>query len=353
MKKYKVAVVGDFAKGQKVYSGQTAKTRDYYHYLVNRYGEDQVLLLDTRGWQKKVFSYTRQLFSLCKNCENIVLLLCANGMSIKTVFPLVLSRKKKFGFKILYSVVGGALIDEYDKNSYLRKHLGDVEEIYVETHALESFLKEKGLTNVKYAPTFSRRASVKKETLEKPFEEPFRFCTYARVVKEKGITDAIDAVIEVNRRLGRTACVLDVYGPAVKEYEEEFTAKLKEGEGMIFNQDLLTDENAIDELSKHYALLFPTYYEGEGFPIALIEAMKAALPVIATDWHYNGEIVEDGKSGVIYKRDSQKLADVLEKFLAEPEKVKSMREYSLEKSEAYDPEHIMSSVYKAIDEENA
>ena len=352
MKKYKVAVIGDFAKGEKVYSGQTAKVRDYYYYLVSRYGEDQVLLLDTRGWQKKVFSYTRQLFKACKTSENVVPLLCANGLSIKTVFPIILSRKRKYGYKVLYSVVGGALITEYEKNKYIRKHLKDVEAVYVETKALQNMLDGHGHTNIRYAPVFSRRPSKTDEDVAAmTFEEPFRFCTYARVSKEKGISDAIDAVTEVNRRYGRTVCVLDVYGPPVKGYKEEFDAKVNAAPDMIFSQGLLTDENAIDELSKHYLMLFPTYYEGEGFPIALMEAMKAALPVVATDWHYNSEIVEDGKSGVIYNRDKESLADIIEGLLKDPEKVKAMREYSLMKSKSFDPEMIMSEIYKVIDGE--
>lgn len=349
MKEYKAFVVGDFAHGEKVYSGQTAKVRDYHAFLAKRYGDDQVLTLDTRNWKKHIFSCVRALISGCKKSENVVLLLCANGLSVKTVFPLVMRRKKKYGFRVLFSIVGGALMTEFEKSKYLQKNLPKTEAVYVETRALENMLKEHGLTNVYYAPVFSRRKTVTAEEIPASWTEPLRLCTYARVVKEKGISDAIDAVVEVNRRLGRKACILDVYGPAVPEYKEEFDQKVKEADGSVENLGLLTDENAIDELSKHYLLVFPTYYVGEGFPIALLESMKSALPVVATDWHFNSEIIDSGKTGIVYNREKENLADILERLIQSPETVTEMRLHCLEKAATFDPEAIMQNVYQFID----
>ncbi|MFR3494185.1 MAG: glycosyltransferase [Blautia sp.] len=43
--------------------------------------------------------------------------------------------------------------------------------------------------------------------------------------------------------------------------------------------------NQSTEVLKNYdALLFPTYYEGEGFAGTIIDAFAAGLPVIASDW---------------------------------------------------------------------
>ena len=53
-------------------------------------------------------------------------------------------------------------------------------------------------------------------------------------------------------------------------------------------------------------MLFPTYYEGEGFAGTLIDAMAAGVPVIASDWKYNKEIVEDGKTGIIMHNSLEK-----------------------------------------------
>jgi len=41
---------------------------------------------------------------------------------------------------------------------------------------------------------------------------PYKLCTFSRVLKEKGIEDAINAVIKVNTDCGREVCTLDIYG---------------------------------------------------------------------------------------------------------------------------------------------
>ena len=45
--------------------------------------------------------------------------------------------------------------------------------------------------------------------------------------------------------------------------------------------------------------MFPTFYEGEGFAGTLIDAFSAGVPVIASDWRYNTEIVEHEKNGLV------------------------------------------------------
>ena len=52
-------------------------------------------------------------------------------------------------------------------------------------------------------------------------------------------------------------------------------------------------------VKKYHALLFPTYYEGEGFAGTLLDALASGLPAIATDWKYNKEIVQDNKTGIL------------------------------------------------------
>lgn len=52
--------------------------------------------------------------------------------------------------------------------------------------------------------------------------------------------------------------------------------------------------------NSYFVLLFPTYYENEGFARTLIDAYSAEVPVIVTDRRYNSELVTD-KMGFIYK----------------------------------------------------
>jgi glycosyltransferase involved in cell wall biosynthesis len=46
-------------------------------------------------------------------------------------------------------------------------------------------------------------------------------------------------------------------------------------------------------------LLFPSYYQNEAFPLTILEAMQAGVPVIASDNGAIAEIIEDGKTGFV------------------------------------------------------
>lgn len=57
----------------------------------------------------------------------------------------------------------------------------------------------------------------------------------------------------------------------------------------------------------------------EGSPVAVIEAMAAARPVVATDVGGVGEVVDDGRTGIlIAARDAAALAAGIERFLDKP-----------------------------------
>jgi glycosyltransferase involved in cell wall biosynthesis len=58
----------------------------------------------------------------------------------------------------------------------------------------------------------------------------------------------------------------------------------------------------------------------EGFPVSILEAMAAGLPVVATDVGGVAEAVEDGETGLLVPAaDSEALAHALERLLSDPD----------------------------------
>lgn len=347
----KIIVVGTYGEGNTVSDGQINKVRDYYKYITAHFGNESVRQVDIGKYKRKPCCTLIRFLKDFLWCDKIVLLFTGDGNGIKTIFPFICKISRILHKELLFSVVGGGLLNNLDSKPNLIRRLKSVDALYVETKMMKMALDKRGFSNVYYAPVFSKRNGIELCDIAGDFLEPLRMCTYARVIKEKGISDAIDAVIDVNKRLGRLACVLDVYGNPVGDYADEFNKKLEIAGESVKCNSLLDDTNAISELSKHYLLLFPTYYEGEGFPIALVESMKAGLPVIATDWHFNSEIIDNGRTGIVYNRDGAiSLSDIILDLINDRERVLSMRIECVKESKKYDPDTILKDLYIRLEE---
>jgi len=347
MSKKLAVVIGNHSLGQDSFNGQTVKTRDYYHYLAKRYGEDKVSRVDTFNWKKRPVRTFFKLFFSCAKHKNVVLLLGINGARVIT--PFVVFLKKIFRFKILFPVVGGGIMYDYENHKKLNNSFNSIDAIYFETKMMMNCFKEKGFDNIYYAPVFSRRV-LNAEPNTDNIAEPFKFCTYARVCKEKGISIAIDAVTRINERFGKTVCTLDIFGDPYDEYKEEFYEKLAKSNGAAQSKPYLSGDGVIDTLSQYALMLFPTYYDGEGFPIAIVECMLGGVPVIASDWHFNSEIVINEKTGYIFSLDKlDDFEEILADLISNPAKISEMKLNCLEYAKNFAPESVLKDIFDRID----
>ncbi|HKP20371.1 MAG TPA: glycosyltransferase, partial [Thermoleophilaceae bacterium] len=63
----------------------------------------------------------------------------------------------------------------------------------------------------------------------------------------------------------------------------------------------------------------------ESFPLNVLEAMAAGVPIVATDVGGTGEAIEDGKSGLLVPaRDPGALADALAALLRDPDRAAAL-----------------------------
>lgn len=146
---------------------------------------------------------------------------------------------------------------------------------------------------------------------------PLKLCTFSRVMKEKGIGEAVKAVEAVNKKLDKTVYCLDIYGPVDSSQANWFLQLQSNFPEYIRYCGTVPFDKSVEVLKNYYALLFPTYYDGEGVAGTLIDALAAGVPVLASDWRYNKEVVKDGFTGyLIPARDNEilknKLIDIFE-----------------------------------------
>ncbi|MBQ8228395.1 MAG: glycosyltransferase [Clostridia bacterium] len=335
---YKVGVCGHFAFGEEFNSGQKDKTRSIYSALVKELGEGNVKALDTRGWQRSPFRLVVQCKKLLAECENVIMLPATNGLKI---FPFLFETLNTFYKRSLhYAVVGGWLTDFLRSNTGLIKPLKKLDSIFVEVPSMQKSLNAMGFTNVYVLPNFHESVILSTEELCS-FNEPYKLCTFSRIREEKGIEDAIEAVRKVNSCLGKTAYLLDIYGLPDEDYKERFEELKNTFESFITYKGFLSGAEAIShELRSYFAMLFPTRYEGEGFAGTIIDSFSAGVPVIATDWKYNGEIITDGINGIIYSvNEREKLKEILLEAVQNPDTINKMRADCLSHAEEFSPKN--------------
>ena len=114
--------------------------------------------------------------------------------------------------------------------------------------------------------------------------------------------------------------------------------------------DIVPFDKSTSILKDYYALIFPTYYSGEGFAGTLIDALASGLPAIVSDWKYNKEIVQDYETGIVYPaRDIGALAEKLLWIYHHQTEWNAMRYRCLKKANDYMPEEALKELELRLD----
>ena len=342
-----IGICGHFSESAVALNGQTVKTKILTEALTEVYGKENIAKCDTHNWKKRIFSFGFSCLRLLTRCKNIVMLPAQSA--VLSLFPLFVVLNKIFRRKIHYYVVGGWLLESIEQHPKLLKRLRAIDGIYVELHTMEKQLKDLGLTNVYYVNKFRKLNIISEEEIPEATKLPLRFCIFSRIMKEKGVEEAIASVSEINDRHGEKVCELDIYGqidPGYKERFEEICKNLPDGVRYNGFVDFSSSGNV---LKQYDALLFPTYYEGEGYANTVVDAYASALPVIATDWKYNAEVISDGSDGRIYSyKAPEQLTEIIDEYVKAPDTLLKMRKPARLRAFEYEPKTAITSLLNNI-----
>ena len=342
----KICVVGAFDFTRQDTGGQPVKTRELYDGLCRHYGADKILYVETRQWKKHVFRMLWQLVRNVPRSDVIIMLPAQNGVK---VFSRLLQIVKKKKAKLFYDVIGGWLPTVAKENPNLLPYLKKMDGIWVETSSMQRSLQELGLEQAIVLPNFKSLQPLQTSELKAPAVSPCRLATFSRVMEEKGITDAVEAINAVNTQLARKAFTLDVYGPVAPQYAETFEKLQQQYGDFVTYKGVAKPEESVQILQDYYALLFPTKYYTEGIPGTIIDAYAAGVPVITALWLNHGDIFEEGVTGRGYAfGDTQALAELLCQLAQQPDQLVALKPACLKKAQQYMPEATMEKISKLI-----
>lgn len=337
--KNKVILVGAINEGGVATCGETMKNQLF----VKRFKElfDEVITVDTRNWQKRPWVLLRLFYVLLVYGRRCHVVLSACPISVnKTIY--ITNRLFKH-VKVHYWVIGGNLHVYTDGGQVSIKELSQLQGVYVEGDLMKRELEKQGLTNVRVVPnfkpiTFTPTITPKKEG------ELYRFVFLSRVHPDKGIGEIAEAARQLNEMGLKEKFIVDLYGKIEPGYEEKFYAEIESLDNVEYKGFLnLTNNDGYQTLSTYDVMLFPTYWDGEGFPGVVIDANMSALPIIASDWFLNSEIVNHDRTGCIIPiHDSNALKDAMLRFIAGEIDLTQMRLECVEYVKQFDWRCVLS-----------
>lgn len=289
-----VFILGNFGYVTNQLDGQTMESRT----LVELLKMKNVQSYDYFDTQELHFKRSSALIMFKKLIKTRRLFFLGAQRSLKYLFPIVWFITKIFGIKFHFFVVGG-WIAEYINNMPIHKYLlRKIDGMYCETVSIANKLTNLyDYSHVYWFPNF-RIYNFEPEIILK-HEDPLKLVFMSRITKSKGYPIVFRMAEEVQNRLPNNSVIIDFYGPIYPDDKADFLKGLSKFDFAEY-KGILQPEDIYTTLTKYDAMLFPTSYKGEGFPGTILDSYISGIPVIASDWRYNSELIRNNQTGFIF-----------------------------------------------------
>lgn len=334
----KILFIGDCGNFKNTSNGVYAKNIQ----LFNRLKEVFVTLkhVNTNNWKKKPSVLLNVLRSIWQYRKKDIII----SLNTYSSYKLIKIVKRLFpSIRLNYFVIGGILpnfISQLEMKQ--RECYSIVKWFMVESKEMKRKMELLGYKNVIHIPNFKKIAYIPEKSTETSV--PFRFVFLSRIIPEKGCDLIMEATRRINKEIGEDKFLVHFYGKIDDSYESQFLKIINEIPNAEYKGFLnLADVSNYDVLASYSAMLFPTFWKGEGFPGILIDAMITGTPVIASEWGYNTEIIENGTTGIIIKsKNVDELANAMNSFICNHSKVAEMTRHCRIQAMEYDTAKVLN-----------
>lgn len=204
-----------------------------------------------------------------------------------------------FNYDIVDWVIGCSLNKLVHNNNIDKKYLNIAKIHIVEAEGMKKELfAALNISNIKVLYNFRELKPL--PHINKYDDGKIHFLFFSRITPLKGVGDIMSAVPTLNATGYEEKYCVDFYGDIIPEYCDEFNQCILNNKNLRFCNTLqLREWGNYNVLARYHYMLFPTYWPGEGFPGAIIDSYIAGVPVIASDWAYVPEFIENRKTGII------------------------------------------------------
>lgn len=213
--------------------------------------------------------------------------------------------KRRYGKPFFASVFGSNLHNDLVRTGSWRMarlldSIKTLDGVIVETSYLERQLRTLGLDRVFIIPGYRRIDWDKLPNRQGNHQDEMRIVFLSQIRRDKGIFVLFEALTSLLQLGYRISC--DIYGPIDPSIRAEFFAWCDRIPSTRYCGIAEGDIPRI--LASYDVMVLPTWYQGEGHPGVIIEAMIAGIPVIASRFKAIPELIEDGVNGFLVEPES-------------------------------------------------
>lgn len=331
-KRKHILVFGYFGYVNNQLDGQTIKTRAVFDLLRRNCPEGKVTFADTQRFRRSPAAVSRFFADLCR-CDSLVWLPAHNNL--KYLFPLVWGASKLFRFDIIYPVVGGWLSQFIKPLKFHRKRLGKIKAILAENQLAKKELETAwGYKNISVFPNFREDAPA--PVFRKP-DGTLKLVFMARINRLKGLEEIVELCRAIAAKGLGSNITIDFYGPIHKPDREYFTNEVVAPFDFVEYHGELQPEHIQATLQNYDLLLLPTRYYTEGFPGSVLDAYRAGIPVLVSEWKHAHEFVDDGTEGFIvdFENPAPPMIEKVLELAADPGSLEPMKRAAYARSSRY------------------
>ena len=307
----------------------------------------KVMVLDFFQKNRHPWIYFQALWAVIIQPKATIIL----STSAKNVYGMLkLFKALRVRRDIIHWVIGGAFGKHVQEGRFRADIFNLVRYNLVQCKSMIAELEAAGVTNARFVSNFkpiTYYPDLEKAIAGRKASDKLRFVFLSRIMPDKGCDYLLEAIQILNRKGLQDKFVVDFYGRIDGSYQDTFIQKLNNLGNANYKSllDLRTNEG-YDTLATYHAMVFPTYWKGEGFAGVFIDAFIAGLPVLASDWAYNAEILSGEQLGLVYAtHDVTALANTMEKCIEGEIDLIGMAKRARTEAVKYQADHVMTEEY--------
>lgn len=225
--------------------------------------------------------------------------------------------------------------------------------LLVETKLLKRYFTERLPDKVHhvtaYRPLSSASLLDKSTSINKDENVRLRLVFISWVRVEKGVRDLLNALQLLSlEEQAQVRC--EIFGPIVEDYADEFDAELERTVSATYG-GVLENAQVLETMQNHDVLVFPTYYQGEGYPGIIVEAMAVGLAVITTDYRSLPDMIDDGINGILVPPcDPHAISEAIRLLVSNKEKLREISSENRMRKYQYDIRTVLPQMLMYMEE---